>query len=113
FNQSGATITGDTTGNLPAGTNPQLSPLQNNGGPTQTHALFPCSAAIDAGDNCVADVAHCGEAGLPQLTTDQRGFERQVKGTVDIGAFESRGFTILTTSGTPPSTVFNTVFGAP
>ena len=32
-------------------TNPLLSPLQDNGGPTQTMALLPGSPAIDAGDN--------------------------------------------------------------
>jgi len=31
--------------------NPDLGPLQNNGGPTQTMALLPGSPAINAGDN--------------------------------------------------------------
>ena len=31
-------------------TDPLLGPLQNNGGPTLTHALLPGSPAIDAGD---------------------------------------------------------------
>ena len=31
-------------------TNPQLGPLQNNGGLTLTHALLSNSPAIDAGD---------------------------------------------------------------
>ena len=31
-------------------TDPLLGPLQNNGGPTFTHALLPGSPAIDAGD---------------------------------------------------------------
>ncbi len=34
------------TGDLP-NTNPQLSPLQDNGGPTRTHTLLPGSPAID------------------------------------------------------------------
>jgi hypothetical protein len=55
---------------------PQLGPLQNNGGPTQTMSLLPGSPAIDAGDN----------TGAPD--TDQRGFPRIVGGTIDIGAFE-------------------------
>lgn len=29
---------------------PMLGPLQNNGGPTFTHALLPGSPAIDTGD---------------------------------------------------------------
>ena len=31
-------------------TDPVLGPLQDNGGPTFTHALLPDSPAIDAGD---------------------------------------------------------------
>src|SRR5262249_58020029 len=30
---------------------PKLGPLQDNGGPTKTHALLPGSPAIDAGSN--------------------------------------------------------------
>src|SRR5262249_24072908 len=76
---------------------PHLGPLTNNGGPTQTHALLSNSTALDAGDNCVTDVAHCGNANIPQLTTDQRGtgFSRLIDGpdvdataNVDIGAYE-------------------------
>ena len=76
---------------------PRLGPLANNGGSTRTHALLSDSPALDAGDNCVIDAAHCGEPTLPQLTTDQRrsGFNRIVDGpdanataTVDIGAYE-------------------------
>jgi predicted outer membrane repeat protein len=59
---------------------PMLGPLQDNGGPTFTHALLAGSPAIDAGSNTLA-------AGL---TTDQRGtgFDRIVGSAVDIGAFE-------------------------
>lgn len=69
---------------------PRLSPLMNNGGPTQTHALLPGSPALDAGDNT--------SASNEGLTTDQRGtgFGRirdAADGdsiqTVDIGAFEA------------------------
>src|SRR6185295_12331441 len=62
--------------------------------------------AISAGSNTIANNAG--------LTTDQRGagFNRIVNTTVDIGAFESRGFTIATTSGTPQSAVFGTAFGS-
>jgi hypothetical protein len=78
---SGCTITGVTTGNL-IGVNPTLGPLQNNGGPTETHALLPGSPAIDAGDN----------TGCPP--TDQRGVTKPQDGNddgtaiCDIGAFE-------------------------
>jgi large repetitive protein len=55
------------------GVNPLLGPLQNNGGPTQTHALLGGSPAINAGGAGVCPV------------TDQRGLPRV---TCDIGAFE-------------------------
>jgi CSLREA domain-containing protein len=78
-------------------TNPRLAPLASNGGATQTHAPLSTSPALDAGDNCVTQAAHCGDANIPQLLTDQRGpgFSRLVDGpdanttaTVDIGAYE-------------------------
>jgi hypothetical protein len=77
--------------------NPQLGPLTNNGGPRLTHALLAASTALDAGDDCVTQAAHCGDASISQLTTDGRGagFARLVDGpdpdataTVDIGAYE-------------------------
>ena len=59
--------------------NPQLGPLQNNGGPTQTMALLPGSLAVNAGDNTNA----------PAYDQRGAGFPRIVGGTIDIGAFES------------------------
>ncbi|MBK5231972.1 MAG: CSLREA domain-containing protein [Thermoleophilia bacterium] len=54
---------------------PMLGPLQDNGGPTQTEAIGPGSAALDAGSDCEA--------------TDQRGLSRSgTAGPCDIGAFE-------------------------
>ena len=53
-----------------------LGPLQNNGGPTRTHALLPDSPALDAGDDAAAP------------TTDQRGVPRPQGLGSDIGAFE-------------------------
>src|SRR5439155_9933499 len=55
----------------------KLGPLQNNGGPTFTHALLCGSPAVNAGDNTDA----------PE--TDQRGFSRIVGGVIDIGAYEA------------------------
>ena len=69
------------TGNLPE---LLLAPLGDNGGLTQTHALLPGSSAIDAGTG---------------TGTDQRGVG--ANGIRDIGAFESRGFNIVATEGTP------------
>lgn len=63
--------TGDISSQLPL-----LGPLQNNGGPTFTHALLEGSPAIDA-----ADDANCPSA-------DQRGIPRPQEAACDIGAFE-------------------------
>jgi hypothetical protein len=63
-------------------TDPRLQPLQNNGGPTRTHALPPGSPAVDAGTN----------SGAPGI--DQRIVSRPQDGnndgtaTCDIGAYE-------------------------
>src|SRR5882757_8381368 len=62
---------------------PMLGPLQDNGGPTLTHALLPGSPAIDAGDPSFT----------PPPFYDQRGpgFNRVANGRVDIGSFEAQG----------------------
>jgi hypothetical protein len=57
---------------------PLLGPLQDNGGPTLTHALLSGSPPIDA-----VPVANCSEA-----PTDQRGVTRPQGPACDIGAFE-------------------------
>ena len=77
-----------------------ITALGDYGGATQTFALVPNSPAIDAGNN----------ASAPE--TDQRGLARIVNGTIDIGSFESRGFT-FTTTGTPQSTTVNQAFSTP
>jgi hypothetical protein len=94
---SGFNAAGDQIGTGVSPINPLLGPLADNGGPNFTHALLDGSPALDAGDDCVTQAAHCGDASIPQLTTDQRGagFNRIVDGpdanttaTVDIGAYE-------------------------
>jgi hypothetical protein len=61
-------------------TDPMLGPLQNNGGPTFTHALLPGSPAIDGGDSNFT----------PAPLYDQRGpgYPRVVNGRIDKGSFE-------------------------
>jgi hypothetical protein len=63
----------------------KLGPLQDNGGPTQTHALLPGSVAIDK-----IPAEDCVDADGQPLTTDQRGEPRpETGGTMcDVGAFE-------------------------
>jgi hypothetical protein len=90
-------VNGDIVGTPGSPVDAHLGALANNGGTTQTLALLLGSPALDAGDNCVTDSAHCSDSNISQLTTDQRGFNRQIDGpdsgptaTVDIGAFEAQ-----------------------
>jgi hypothetical protein len=66
---------GDQVGAADAPIDPRLGPLQDNGGPTPTHALLPGSPAIDTSSACPA--------------TDQRGVTRPQGAGCDIGAFEA------------------------
>jgi hypothetical protein len=69
----------DLTGTVDAPLDPVLGPLQDNGGPTPTHALLVGSPALNAGDPAVL------------MSLDQRGTVRfGFLGTpTDIGAFEA------------------------
>jgi len=90
---------GDLVGTIVTPINPLLAALAANGGLTQTHALLPGSTAINSGTSTGAPV------------TDQRGISRV--GAVDIGAFESRGFTVALTGGNNQSTSSSTTFTNP
>jgi CSLREA domain-containing protein len=61
------------------GKDPQLGPLQDNGGETYTHALLPGSPAIDKGSPGPGSTCE---------TTDQRGIIRPQGSECDIGAYE-------------------------
>ena len=81
-------------------TDPMLGPLQNNGGPTLTHALLPGSPAIDAGDPNFA----------PPPDYDQRGpgFVRVFNGRIDVGSFEVQPTPTPTPTLTPTTTATST-----
>jgi hypothetical protein len=84
------------------GGNPLLAPLGNYGGSTQTCPLLPGSPAIGGGT----------ATGAP--ATDQRGVARPAGTHPDIGAFQSRGFTVATAQGSnPQSTPINHAFPNP
>jgi parallel beta-helix repeat protein len=99
-NPAGATLNETVPGSDLRGVDPQLGPLQDNGGPTETMALTPTSPAVDKG------------AG--PLGSDQRGETRPVlypgapisaapgANGADIGAFE------LQVPSPPPTTNPNT-----
>ncbi len=111
-NANGATIAGDTTGNI-LNQNAQLAPLADNGGNTSTHRLLLGSPAIDKGKSFGS-------------TADQRGLGRPFDvasipnaaggDAADIGAFEVRSQLLVVsapasaTAGTPFSFTV-TVYG--
>ncbi|MGK7911175.1 MAG: choice-of-anchor Q domain-containing protein [Synechococcus sp.] len=104
---------GVVTGSLTL--DPKLGPLQNNGGPTKTHALLPGSPAIGLGNNStlpadVKDLDGDGNTSEP-IPFDQRGegFNRIANGTVDIGAFEDNGSSSLTPPSLSPSLTVDTL----
>jgi filamentous hemagglutinin family protein len=77
-----------------------LSVGDSNTGTTvlQTHALLPGSPAFDA-------------SGTGATANDERGIA--AFGIRDLGAFESRGFTLSLTGGNNQSTIVNTAFSMP
>lgn len=81
----GCTISGTVTGNI-YGTYPALGLLVNNGGFSPTHALFPGSPGIDAGnpDPPGTSVTSCD-------VVDQRGMLRPQRVACDMGAYEYVG----------------------
>ena len=74
-------------------TDPSLGILQDNGGPTFTHAIADGSRALDTGDSsvCVG----------PDNDTDQRGSARPLGVSCDVGSYEAAAiaFCTVTTTG--------------
>ena len=102
FSSLGYNLASDNGGGVLTGpgdqinTDPVLGPLQDNGGPTFTHALLPGSPAINAGDPNFT----------PPPDYDQRGpgFPRVVNDRVDIGSFEVQPTPTPTPTPTPRAT---------
>jgi predicted outer membrane repeat protein len=86
-------------GNINA--DPLLGILGTYGGSTQVFPLLPGSAAIDSGSNVTC------------ASTDQRGISRPQGSHCDMGAFESRGFTLSISAGDNQSTEINSAFAQP
>jgi Zn-dependent metalloprotease len=100
--------TGDKVGTNTDPINPRLTPLQDNGGPTFTHALLAGSPAIDAGNPATP-----GGGGNGCLATDQRGVSRPVGPRCDIGSYEYNAPGISSSTGTPQISGINTAFPSP
>jgi hypothetical protein len=79
---------------------PRLGPLADNGGPTETVAIAPGSAALDE-----VPVADC-------LAVDQRGVTRPQGPDCDIGAFELASPAITTGAVTGLATTTATLHGS-
>jgi len=79
-------------------TDPLLGPLQNNGGPTFTHALLPGSPAIDAGNPNFTPPPFYDQRGL--------GFDRVRNGRIDIGSFEVQFGPTPTPTATPTADAY-------
>jgi hypothetical protein len=109
YNSSGSDSCGMTNGvngdivNDISG-DPRLGPLQDNGGPTATHALKSLSAARDKGNPAVP-----GSGGNACPATDQRGLTRNIDGNddgiarCDIGAAEGGRWLLVDTTADDPS----------
>ncbi len=92
---------GNQVGTTQEPINPLLSPLGNFGGPTQTQGLLPGSPGIAQG---------AAGTGVPK--TDERGVARS--NHVDVGAFQSQGFTLTPVAGsTPQSAIIGNIFVNP
>jgi len=79
-----------SSANSKLGANPNLLPLGYYGGPTETMALLPGSAAI-----CVGNAAFVPSG----VTTDQRGFALDAtcsSGSVDAGAVQTNQYVVTT-----------------
>ena len=85
----------DLTGTSASPLTPLLGALGVTAAQTQTLALLPGSPAIDAGDDPI-----CAATGTGKVNSlDQRGISRLQGTHCDIGAFESRGFSLVKEAG--------------
>ena len=84
-------LTNGVAGNIVGVAKALLAPLGFYGGPTETMPLLPGSPALNAGAT---------RKGIPM--NDQRGFCRM--GAIDIGAFQSQGFTLKIVPGSNAQT---------
>ena len=92
---------GNQVGTTQAPIDPLLSPLGFYGGLNQTQGLLPGSPGIAQ-----------GAAGTGVPTTDERGLPRS--NHVDVGAFQSQGFTLTPVAGsTPQSAIIGQTFADP
>jgi hypothetical protein len=81
---AGCSIGGPATTHNVYGGDALLGPLQNNGGATETRALWVGSPALDQ----IPPSPQCRDSYATAPQPDQRGVARPINGLCDIGAFE-------------------------
>jgi uncharacterized repeat protein (TIGR01451 family)/CSLREA domain-containing protein len=81
---------------------PQLGPLENNGGQTDTHLPESDSPVVDAAED--GSTPPCMAGGDVAFTDDQRGFVRPVNERCDIGSVELQENELPEGEGPPPDT---------
>jgi len=86
-------VSGNIVGSANNPVDPQLGLLADNGGGLLTHALLPASQAINAGNNNLS-IDRNGDL----RTIDQRGYNRIVNSTVDMGSYEFNAAPLITSS---------------
>jgi CSLREA domain-containing protein len=88
-------MNGNQVGSSVSPLDPRLGALQNNGGPTNTHALCEAGGVPDTSCQGTSPAIDAGDNNLSPGPFDQRGpgFARIAPsgGTIDIGAFEVQG----------------------
>src|SRR5206468_4006542 len=111
--EAGSSVTAATCRSAPArsrATRPSAA-LPASAGAASAAKARPAGAA-GAGSSRTGGSANSSiPSGAP--ASDQRGLGRIVNGTLDIGAFESRGFTMAIASGDNQSAIVNSTFAAP
>jgi hypothetical protein len=109
--ESGASCGLGAQGDRP-GTDPDLGPLRDNGGPTDTHALGPASPAVDQGVSAGSSIDQRGvtRPSDTRLVANGPGADGS-----DVGAFEiavdSTAPTITSAKATPKVAKSGTTFG--
>ncbi|MCC6621730.1 MAG: hypothetical protein IT385_10775, partial [Deltaproteobacteria bacterium] len=101
-------VTSEVCGTPTSTAAPELSPLADNGGPSETRAPSATSIVLHA-----ADPAYCRDGtstGAGQ--TDQRGFPRR-PGTCDLGAFEEQASALAVVSGDDQQALPGAALGEP